>query len=93
MQTAAEIQRRFGAAALPNYIISKTDGVSDLLEIALLLKEVGLLQAGETPLLHLNIVPLFETIADLRGCVIVMDELFSLPYYRKLLDSATMFRK
>ncbi len=36
---------------------------------------------------HLNIVPLFETIADLRGCGAVMDELFSLPYYRKLLDS------
>lgn len=87
MQTAAEIQRRFGRAALPNYIISKTDGVSDMLEVALLLKEVGLLQAGEIPRLHVNIVPLFETIADLRGCGPVMDELFSLPYYRKLLGS------
>ena len=43
LQTAAEIHRRFGRAALPNYIISKTDGVSDVLEVALLLKEVGLL--------------------------------------------------
>ena len=72
---------------MPNYIISKTDGVSDLLEIALLLKEVGLLHVGEKPHLHLNIIPLFETIADLRGCGKVMDELFSLPYYRKLLAS------
>ncbi len=87
LQTAAEIHRRFDRAALPNYIISKTDGVSDVLEVALLLKEVGLLQPGETPRLHLNIIPLFETITDLRGCGAIMDELFSLPYYRKLLDS------
>lgn len=87
LQTAAEIHRRFSRAALPNYIISKTDGVSDVLEVALLLKEVGLLQPGEKPRLHLNIIPLFETITDLRGCGAIMDELFSLPYYRKLLDS------
>jgi phosphoenolpyruvate carboxylase len=87
VQTATEIHRRFGRAALPNYVISKTDGVSDILEVALLLKEAGLLQPGEKPHLHLNIVPLFETIADLRGCGAVMDELFSLPYYRKLLAS------
>jgi phosphoenolpyruvate carboxylase len=86
-QTAAEIHRRFGRAALPNYIISKTDGISDMLEVALLLKEAGLLQPGDTPRLHVNIIPLFETIADLRKCAQVMDELFSIPYYRQLLDS------
>jgi phosphoenolpyruvate carboxylase len=87
LQTAAEIHRRFGQAALPNYIISKTDGISDMLEVALMLKEVGLLLPGDTPRLHVNIIPLFETIADLRKCGEVMDELFSIPYYRKLLDS------
>ncbi len=87
LQTAAEIHRRFGRAALPNYIISKTDGVSDVLEVALMLKEVGLLQPGESPVLHVNIIPLFETITDLRDCGSIMDDLFSLPYYRKLLDS------
>lgn len=87
VETAAEIHRRFGRAALPNYVISKADGVSDMLEVALLLKEVGLLRAGKAPVLHLNIVPLFETISDLRGCGTVMDTLFSMPYYRKLLES------
>ncbi len=87
LQMATEIQGRFSRDALPNYIISKTSSVSDILEAALLLKEVGLLQAIEQPLLHLNIVPLFETITDLRGCSAIMDALFSLPYYRKLLDS------
>jgi len=82
MRTAAEIHRRFGAAALPNYIISKTDAVSDLLEVALMLQQSGLLQGND---LQLNIIPLFETIEDLRGCGVIMDELFALPYYRELL--------
>ena len=87
IQKAAEIQRRFGHDALPNYIISMTTRVINVLEVALLLKEVGLLQAGENPKLGLNIIPLFETIGDLRICGKVMDELFSIPYYRELLLS------
>ncbi|GAB1234591.1 phosphoenolpyruvate carboxylase [Ferrigenium sp. UT5] len=84
MRTAAEIHRRFGAEALPNYIISKTDAVSDLLEVALMLQQSGLLSDKK---LHLNIIPLFETIEDLRGCGVIMDELFALPWYREMLAS------
>ena len=87
LDTAAEMHRRYGAEALPNYIISKADGVSDLLEVALLLKEVGLLQPGEAPRLDVNIIPLFETITDLQGCGAIMDRLFSVPCYRALLAS------
>jgi phosphoenolpyruvate carboxylase len=87
LQKAADIHRRFGHAAIPNYIISMTTHISNVLEVALLLKEVGLLQAGENPRLGLNIIPLFETIADLRSCGMIMDQLFSLPYYKKLLAS------
>jgi phosphoenolpyruvate carboxylase len=85
MQAAAEIHRRFGREALPNHIISKTDAVSDMLEVALMLQQVGLLEGSDT--LHVNIIPLFETIEDLRGGATIMDELFSLPWYRKLLKS------
>ncbi len=87
LQMANEIHHRFGHAAIPNYIISMTKHIANILEVALLLKEVGLLQAGENPHLGLNIIPLFETIADLRGCGAIMDQLFSLPYYKKLLAS------
>ena len=87
LQCAAEIHRRFGRDAMPNYIISMTTGIVNILEVALLLQEVGLLEAGEPPQLHLNIIPLFETIGDLRSCGHIMDQLFSLPYYRQLLNS------
>ncbi len=87
LDTAADMHRRYGAEALPNYIISKADAVSDLLEVALLLKEVGLLEAGESPRLDVNIIPLFETIGDLQLCGQIMDESFSVPYYRALVAS------
>jgi len=87
MHTAAGIHHRFGRAALPNHIISMTESVSDLLELALMLQQAGLLEAGPEPVLHVNIIPLFETIDDLRGCGAIMDELFSLPWYRSLLAS------
>ena len=87
MQAAAQIHQRFGRAALPNHIISKADAVSDMLELALMLQQVGLVEGGDTPQLHVNIIPLFETIEDLRGCGVIMDELFSIPYYRKMLVS------
>ncbi len=88
---ARELRQRYGAAALPNCIISKTDGVSDLLEVALLLKESGLLLPvngpGALPQLAMNIIPLFETIGDLRQAGPVMDAIFQLPLYRQLAKS------
>ncbi|WP_332673831.1 phosphoenolpyruvate carboxylase [Aromatoleum sp.] len=85
-RAARAAHRRFGPAAIANCIISKTDGVSDLLELALLLKEAGLLRPRERAL-DVNIVPLFETIEDLENAPAVMDRLFSLPGYGDLLAS------
>ncbi|MBP5986871.1 MAG: phosphoenolpyruvate carboxylase [Azonexus sp.] len=82
---ARELRQRYGAAALPNCIISKTDGVSDLLELALLLKESGLLLPGATPHLDVNIIPLFETIEDLQKSAATMAGIFKLPAYRELI--------
>jgi phosphoenolpyruvate carboxylase len=58
-----------------------------MLELALLLKESGLLRVGDEPRLQMNIIPLFETIADLRACGTIMDELLQLPLYRELLET------
>ena len=71
---------------MPNSIISKADGVSDILEVALLLKEVGLLRPLDG-VLSVNIVPLFETIDDLRNSTGIMDRLLGLPEYQRLLES------
>ncbi|HLH48125.1 MAG TPA: phosphoenolpyruvate carboxylase [Roseiarcus sp.] len=84
-RTAAEIRRIYGEEAIRTSIISKAQGVSDMLELALLLKEVGLVGADGNSALHL--VPLFETIEDLRHCAGVMDELLAIPEYRRLVDS------
>ena len=83
--TARELRQKYGNAALPNCIISKTDGVSDLLELALLLKEAGLLLPSEKPRLDVNIIPLFETIEDLQKSAATMDGIFKLPAYRTLI--------
>jgi phosphoenolpyruvate carboxylase len=86
LRATAEAHRRYGPASVPHYVISKTTGVSDILETATLLKEVGLLRPREGAL-DVDIVPLFETIEDLRNCGEVMNELLGLPEYMRLLES------
>jgi len=85
-RAAATAKKRYGDGAVPNCIISKTDGVSDMLELALLLKESGLLHPAEGHL-DVNIIPLFETIEDLQNSAPVMDRLFAIPAYARLLAS------
>jgi phosphoenolpyruvate carboxylase len=80
LRTAAEIHALYGPAALPHYIISKAASLSDLLEVALLLKEVGLFTPAGG--LAMDIIPLFETIADLENARDVMHAAFAMPAYR-----------
>ena len=86
LRATAEEHRRYGPTSVPHYVISKTTGVSDILETAVLLKEAGILRP-RLGALDLDIVPLFETIEDLRNCSTVMDELLGLPEYARLLES------
>ncbi len=86
LRATAEAHRRYGPNSVPHYVISKATGVSDILETALLAKEAGLLRPADGGL-AIDIVPLFETIEDLRNCGPVMDELLGIDAYRRLLDS------
>ncbi|ORE94632.1 phosphoenolpyruvate carboxylase [Stappia sp. 22II-S9-Z10] len=86
LRQAAAARAAYGDRVIENAIISKADSASDVLEVAVLLKEVGLMQPMDHTL-ALNIVPLFETIGDLRAAPGIMDRLFSLPVYKPLLDS------
>ena len=87
LDASQELQKKYGHSSIANYVISQANDVSDVLEVALLLKESGSLITGEQPEVSLNIVPLFETITDLRNAPAVMGRLFQNPFYRKLLRS------
>jgi phosphoenolpyruvate carboxylase len=81
-ETAREMLARFGRHALRHYIISHTEDVSDLLEVLLLQKEVGLLRGtldSDGAVNDLIVVPLFETIADLRNAAPIMRDFYALP--------------
>ncbi|WP_153049451.1 phosphoenolpyruvate carboxylase, partial [Streptococcus suis] len=60
--TARELKDKLGEEVIKQHIISHSESVSDLLELAVLLKEVGLVDVDKA---RVQIVPLFETIEDL----------------------------
>ena len=90
LRTAATMLQTFGPKAIENYIISKCESVSDVLEVAVLFREVGLLRSTTTSIvpsqLAVGIVPLFETIADLQSAADVVDELWLNPRYVEWLN-------
>ncbi len=86
LRTAADARDRFGAMIVRHNVISKCQSVSDVLEVAVLCKEAGLLRPGADDSLALDIVPLFETIDDLAHAGAVVADLIALPEYRRWLD-------
>ena len=80
-EMAKRMRELFGAEAIRHYIISHTETVSDLLEVLLLQKEVGLIHGtlGKKATADLIVVPLFETIDDLRNAAQIMQEFYDLP--------------
>jgi phosphoenolpyruvate carboxylase len=80
-EMAKKMRQLFGAETIRHYIISHTETVSDLLEVLLLQKEVGLMHEtlDKKASADLIVVPLFETIEDLRNAAPIMQELYALP--------------
>ena len=90
LDEAARAVRRVGRAIVPHYVISMAHDVSDVLEVAVLLKEVGLVAAafdGQPATTQLDIVPLFETIDDLRRAADVLERLLANDVYADLVRS------
>ncbi|MGC1310465.1 MAG: phosphoenolpyruvate carboxylase [Phormidesmis sp.] len=79
------LHQEFGPGICQSYIISMSHTASDLLEVALLAKEAGLYDPA-TGVGALKIVPLFETVEDLRRAPEVMRQLWELPLYRSMLQ-------
>jgi phosphoenolpyruvate carboxylase len=73
-----DAQRRFGEEAAGSYVVSMTEGVSDILEVLVLAKQAGVSAVDATPL--------FETEADLRAAPAVMERLFAVPAYRRHVE-------
>ncbi|MBC7413531.1 MAG: phosphoenolpyruvate carboxylase [Herminiimonas sp.] len=95
LRAARAIRQRYGARAIRNYIISHTESVSDLLEVLLLQRETGLLAQpvdGQAAIaeaaghgLQLMVIPLFETIPDLRCAADIMAAFMALPPVRRII--------
>jgi phosphoenolpyruvate carboxylase len=89
IRAAAQAQADFGRAAITTYNISKTESVSDMLEVYVLLKQAGLYSVAEdgTPSATIMSVPLFETIADLQAAPATMRAFFAIPQMRALAQA------
>ncbi len=87
-EMAARVRAAFGRETIRHYIISHTETVSDLLEVLLLQKETGLMRGcldAPTSTAALIVVPLFETITDLRNAEPIMKAFYALPGIEALI--------
>ena len=89
-QTARELKDRLGEDVIRQTIISHATSVSDMLELAIMLKEVGLVNAEKA---RVQIVPLFETIEDLDHSEETMRKYFSLPLAKKWIASKNNYQE
>ncbi|MFD3271739.1 phosphoenolpyruvate carboxylase [Paenibacillus dendritiformis] len=88
-RTIQRAQKEFGEKCITSYLISMAEAASDVLEVMLLAKEVGLFRQEANGNVHCTIqaVPLFETIDDLHEAPGIMKRLFDLPIYRSAVSA------
>ncbi len=85
METVRDAQDRFGEDAIDTWIISMTRSAADMKAVLVLSREAGLTLASED-VARLRVVPLFETIDDLRNAADVMEDYWSDPEVRKIIS-------
>lgn len=78
------IHENYGSSALKNCITANSETASDMLEVMVLLKQAGLMDQG----LRMNVMPLIETVDDLKNAPDMLETMLKLPWYRKQLESA-----
>ena len=89
-RTARKLKDKLGDNVIKQNIISHTTSVSDLLELAIMLKEVGLVGSDFA---RLQLVPLFETIEDLENSYKVMDKYLSLDIVKKWVSDNRRYQE
>lgn len=84
-RTVFEAQKEFGEKCITSYLISMAEAASDVLEVMVFAKEVGLFhkEVDGTVTCTLQAVPLFETVDDLHAAPGIMKQLFDMPIYRQ----------
>jgi phosphoenolpyruvate carboxylase len=89
-RTVLRCQQEFGRHCINSYLISMTQGASDLLEVMVFGKEAGLFlkESDGTVRSTIQSVPLFETIDDLHEAPQIMRKILALPVYRASLASS-----
>ena len=89
-KAARKLKDKLGENVIRQTIISHATSVSDMLELAIMLKEVGLVNAQKA---RVQIVPLFETIEDLDHSEETMRRYFSLPLAKKWIASKDNYQE
>lgn len=78
-----DVQHEYGPEAAQTYIVSMCQGVDDLLAVAVLAREAFMVELHQNPRSSVDLVPLFETVAELSQAGALLDELLSVPGYRQ----------
>lgn len=83
-KAARRLKDKLGEEVIKQHIISHTESVSDMFELAIMLKEVGLVDKESA---RVQIVPLFETIEDLDNSNHIMTEYLAYPMVKNWIAS------
>lgn len=88
-RTVFKAQAEYGKKCITSYLISMSEAASDILEVMVFAKEVGLFRQNRdgSVVCTLQAVPLFETIDDLHEAPEIMRTLLKLPIYRKAVSA------
>ena len=87
---ARKLKDKMGEEIIKQHIISHSESVSDMLELAILLKEVGLIDKHSA---RVQIVPLFETIEDLDKSTPIMQQYLTMPIVKRWLASKKNYQE
>ena len=81
-------------ASIGSYVVSMTHDASDLFEVLVLLREVGLWSISDGKVIcPIDVAPLFETVDDLEAATDVMRDLFGDPLYAAQIEARNQFQE
>jgi phosphoenolpyruvate carboxylase len=78
-----DVQHQYGNEVCSTYIVSMCQGVDDLLAVTVLAREAFMVELKQNPRSSVDLVPLFETVEELSQAGALLDELLSVPGYRR----------